>query len=127
MRVRQALSDAIDRQGIAQSVMHADNAAAAQILPPIFKDWQIKTQSTQPSPQAIKQRLLDTGFTEGNDGMLQKDGKPFKFTLRTFSDRPELPIIATALQAQWKKIGVDVDVSVGNFSEIPSGHQDGTL
>ena len=127
VRVRQALSDAIDRQAIAQSVMHADNAAAAQILPPIFKEWQIKAPMQEPDLQAIKKRLLDAGFTADSDGMLQKDGKRFKFTLRTFSDRPELPIIATALQAQWKKIGVDVDVSVGNFSEIPSGHQDGTL
>lgn len=125
--VRQALSDAIDRQGLARSVMHAENAAAAQILPPIFKDWQIKTPTQTPDPAAIKQRLLDAGFTVDSNGMLQKNGKPFKFTLRTFSDRPELPIIATALQAQWKKIGVDVDVSVGNFSDIPAGHQDGTL
>lgn len=126
-KVRQALSDAIDRRGIAQSVMRADNAAAEQILPPIFTDWQIDTPTQNTDPQAIKQRLLDLGFTADTSGMLQKDGKPFKFTLRTFSDRPELPIIATALQAQWKKIGVDVDVSVGNFSEIPAGHQDGTL
>lgn len=126
-KVRQALSDAIDRQGIAQSVMRADNAVAEQLLPPIFKDWQIKTPTQKPDPQAIKQRLLDLGFTADANGMLQKDGKPFKFTLRTFSDRPELPIIATALQAQWRKIGIDVDVSVGNFSEIPTGHQDGTL
>ena len=125
--VRRALSDAIDRQGIARSVMHAENAVAEQILPPIFKDWQIKAPTQTPNPEAIKQRLLDAGFTADSDGMLQKDGKPFKFTLRTFSDRPELPIIATALQAQWKKIGVDVDVSVGNFSDIPAGHQDGTL
>jgi peptide/nickel transport system substrate-binding protein len=125
--VRQALSDAIDRQGLARSVMHAENAAAAQILPPIFKDWQIKTPTQTPDPEAIKQRLLDAGFTVDSNGMIQKNGKPFKFTLRTFSDRPELPIIATALQAQWKKIGVDVDVSVGNFSDIPAGHQDGTL
>ncbi|MGP5211656.1 ABC transporter substrate-binding protein [Psychrobacter alimentarius] len=126
-KVRQALSDAIDRRGIAQSVMRTDNAVAEQILPPIFKDWQIDTPTQSADPQAIKQRLLDLGFTADASGMLQKDGKPFTFTLRTFSDRPELPIIATALQAQWKKIGVDVDVSVGNFSEIPASHQDGTL
>ena len=127
VKVRQALSDAIDRQGIAHSIMRADNAVAEQLLPPIFKDWQIKTPMQKPDPQAIKQRLLGLGFTADANGMLQKEGKPFKFTLRTFSDRPELPIIATALQAQWKKIGVDVDVSVGNSSEISAGHQDGTL
>ena len=32
-----------------------------------------------------------------------------------------------ALQNQWKQIGIDVAVSVGNFSEIPAGHQDGSL
>lgn len=127
VNVRQALSDAIDRQGIAQSVMHSKQAVAEQILPPIFADWQIQTSTKQPDPAAIKQRLIDLGFTTDDQGMLNKDGKPFKFTLRTFSDRPELPLIATALQAQWKKIGVAVDVSVGNFSEIPSGHQDGSL
>ena len=126
-KVRQALSDAIDRQGIAQSVMHSKNAVAEQLLPPIFAEWQIQAPTQTPDPDAIKQRLLDLGFTADADGMLQKDGQPFKFTLRTFSDRPELPLIATALQAQWKKIGVAVDVSVGNFSEIPSGHQDGSL
>ncbi|GAA0307784.1 ABC transporter substrate-binding protein [Psychrobacter aestuarii] len=127
VNVRQALSDAIDRQGIAQSVMHVKKAAAEQILPPIFADWQIPAPTKQPDPAAIKQRLIDLGFTVDDQGMLYKDGKPFAFTLRTFSDRPELPLIATALQAQWKKIGVAVDVSVGNFSEIPSGHQDGSL
>lgn len=101
--VRQALSDAIDRQGLARSVMHAENAAAAQILPPIFKDWQIKTPTQTPDPAAIKQRLLDAGFTVDSNGMLQKNGKPFKFTLRTFSDRPELPIIATRLTSAVEK------------------------
>lgn len=127
VKVRQVLSDAIDRQGIAQSVMRADNAVAEQILPPMFKDWQVATNSQKPDSKILKQRLLDLGFTSDANGMLQKNGKPFKFTLKTFSDRPELPIIATALQAQWKQIGIEVDVSVGNFSEIPLSHQNDTL
>lgn len=121
------MSDAIDRQGIAQSVMRDDNAVAKQILPSMFKNWQVATNSQKPDSKILKQRLLDLGFTSDANGMLQKNGKPFKFTLKTFSDRPELPIIATALQAQWKQIGIEVDVSVGNFSEIPLSHQNGTL
>ena len=46
---------------------------------------------------------------------------------RTFPDRPELPLLATALQAQWKAVGVELKVAVGNSSEIPAGHQDGSL
>ena len=47
--------------------------------------------------------------------------------LRTFPDRPELPLIATALQGQWREIGIELEVSVANYSEIPAGHQDGSL
>lgn len=125
--VRQALSDAIDRQGIAQSVLRIDNGAAEQIVPEAFSAWRLNLQTKQPDYAEIKSRLLNAGYQADSEGMLSKDGKPFKFTLRTFSDRPELPLIATALQNQWKQIGVDVAVSVGNFSEIPSGHQDGSL
>ena len=47
--------------------------------------------------------------------------------LRTFPDRPELPLMAAALQDQWRAIGVELDVSVANYSEIPAGHQAGSL
>lgn len=127
VNVRQALSDAIDRQGIAQSVLRIDNGAAEQIVPEAFSDWRLNVESKQPDYSAIKQRLIDLGYQTDEQGRLVKEGKPFQFTLRTFSDRPELPIIATALQNQWKQIGIDVAVSVGNFSEIPAGHQDGSL
>lgn len=126
--VRQALSDAIDRTAIAKSVLRIDDAAAHELIPPMFGGWQSGTNHpTAPDYTAIKQKLLNQGFSEGDKGILQKDGQPFSFTLITFSDRPELPLIATALQDQWRKIGVDVQVSVANASEIPKAHQDGSL
>ena len=59
--------------------------------------------------------------------MLTRDGARFELTLRTFPDRPELPLVAAALQDQWSSIGVKLEISVSNISEIPAGHQDGTL
>lgn len=127
VQVRQALSDAIDRQGIAQSVLRIKEGVADQIFPPAFADWRLDVAYQQPDYRQIQQRLLDLGFQLNEQGVLEKEGKPVKFTLRTFSDRPELPLVATALQNQWKQLGIDVDVSIGNFSEIPAGHQDGSL
>ncbi|MDO4896534.1 MAG: ABC transporter substrate-binding protein [Moraxella sp.] len=124
---RQALSDAIDREAIAQSVLRIGDAGANELLPPMFGGWQIGTPNTKPDHNAIKAKLLANGFTEGADGILQKDGKPFSVSLITFSDRPELPLIATALQDQWRKIGVDLKVNITNASEIPKAHQDGSL
>lgn len=126
-KVRQLLSQAIDRQGIAESILNINNGMAEQILPPIFKDWQITTSHQTPNYATIKDGFLQLGYTQDAKGMLSKDGKPFAFTLKTFSDRPELPLVATALQNQWRQVGVDVKVVVGNFADIPASHQDGTL
>lgn len=124
---RQALSDAIDREAIAKSVLRIGDAAANELLPPMFGSWQAGVTNTKPDYDAIKAKLIAHGFTQGTDGILQKDGKPFSATLITFSDRPELPLIATALQDQWRKIGMDLQVNVANSSEIPKAHQDGSL
>lgn len=131
LAIRQALSQAINRKAIAEQVLKIQDGMADQILPKAFADWRVATvESTLTQEETIakiKENLTASGYEYNAEGKLTKDGQPFSFTLRTYSDRPELPIIATILQAEWKKIGVEVNVSVGNFSEIPLGHQNGTL
>lgn len=128
LAIRQALSQAINRKAIAEQVLKIEDGIADQILPKAFADWRVENKDEIVDLTTIKQNLIAAGYQFNNEGKLtDKAGKPFSFTLRTFSDRPELPIIATILQAQWKQIGIDVNVSVGNFSEIPAGHQDGSL
>jgi peptide/nickel transport system substrate-binding protein len=129
VRVRRAISLALDRSGMATSLLRAPEAAATQLFPPSMGEWHVRGQA--PLAQDVEQarRLLrEAGWQAGADGMLRDaGGQPFKLTLRTFSDRPELPPMATAIQAQLKAVGIDMAVAVGNSSEIPSGHQDGTL
>lgn len=131
LAIRQALSQAINRKAIAEQILKIQDGMADQILPKAFSDWRVDTAESNLSHEEtiakIKENLTASGYEYNAEGKLTKDGKPFSFTLRTYSDRPELPITATILQAEWKKIGIDVNVSVGNFSEIPSGHQDGSL
>nr|WP_315233146.1 ABC transporter substrate-binding protein [uncultured Albidiferax sp.] len=128
VQVRRALSLAIDRAGIASAVLREPRAAATQLFPPGLGEWHVA--GLQPLVRDLPQAralLQAAGWTPGPDGMLQRQGQAFKLTLRTFPDRPELPVVATALQAQLKTIGIDVAVTVGNSSEIPAGHQDGSL
>lgn len=125
---RQGLSLAIDRVGIASAILHEPKAAATQLFPPSMAEWHVPDlPPLRRDPVQARALLKSAGWVAGADGMLSRDGKPFKVTLRTFSDRPELPLIATALQAQFREIGVDLAVSVGNSSDIPAGHQDGSL
>lgn len=128
VKVRQILSRAIDRQGIAESVLKIQNGVAEQLLPPLFADWQLDVAAQKPDYPALKAELVALGFAlDAQGNLLDKQGKQVHFTLKTFSDRPELPVVATALQEQFGRLGILVDVAVGNFSEIPASHQNGTL
>lgn len=127
-RARQALSLAIDRLGIATAITRFPEASASQLFPPALDQWH--SANLAPLTQGIdqaKELLSDLGWVAGDDGVLTRDGERFSLLLRTFSDRPELPLIAAALQDQWRAIGVELEVSVSSYSEIPAGHQDGSL
>jgi peptide/nickel transport system substrate-binding protein len=128
VRVRQAMSLAIDRSGIAGAILRAPEAAATQLFPPVLAEWHVAgLQALAHNVDQARRLLREAGWRPGADGFLRQRDEVFKLTLRTFSDRPELPPIATAIQAQLKAVGIDMAVAVGNASEIPSGHQDGSL
>lgn len=127
-QARRALSLAIDREGIAAGIIRFPEASATQLFPPALGDWH--DTSLDPlafDPEAAEKLLAELGWVKGDDGILSRDGERFSLLLRTFPDRPELPLIAAALQDQWRAIGVELEVSVSNYSEIPAGHQDGSL
>lgn len=129
VRVRRALSLALDRSGMAAALLRAPEAAATQLFPPSMAEWHVR--GLAPLSQNVnqaRQLLREAGWQASGDGLLRNPaGEVLKVTLRTFSDRPELPPMATAIQAQLKAVGIDMAVSVGNSSEIPSGHQSGAL
>jgi len=126
--IRKALSLAIDREGIAAGIVRFPESGATQLFPPSLSQWHDPTlPALTYDPETAKAMLAELGWKPGDDGILEKDGERLSLSLRTFPDRPELPLVATALQDQWRSIGIELEVSVSNFSEIPAGHQDGTL
>jgi peptide/nickel transport system substrate-binding protein len=128
VRVRRALSMALDRDSMATALLRDPEMAATQLFPPSLPEWhQDSVTPLAHDPSGAKALLAEAGWTPGSDGMLERDGRKFSITLRTFPDRPELPILATAIQAKLKELGIALDVKVGNSSEIPAGHQDGSL
>lgn len=127
-RVRQALSLAIDREGIAKAILREPTAQATQLFPPSLGNWHVKgLKPLEHNLARARELLKEAGWQPDDNGMLHKDGQPFKATMRTFSDRPELPRVATALQAQFRQVGIDAAVAIVNSGEIPAGHKDGTL
>lgn len=127
-RARRALSLAIDRAGIATALLRQPEVAATQLFPPGMGAWH--NDSLEPFRRdldAAKAILAELGWQPGDDGILERNGKRFALTLRTYPDRPELPLVATALEDQLRAIGVELKIAIGNSGDIPAGHQDGTL
>ena len=127
VKAREALSLAIDREGLALAILRYP-AAATQLFPPSLGIWH--DESLAPlsyDPEKAKALLAEIGWMPGADGTLEKDGKRFAVTLTTYPDRPELPLIAAVLQEQMKQIGISLTINSTNSSEIPAKHQDGTL
>lgn len=129
VRVRRALSLLGDRAGIARALLRDPALAATQLLPPSLGDWHDPSLAPlRHDPAAAQQLLAQAGWRRGADGRLQDArGQALALQLRTFPDRPELPPLATALQAQWRQAGIALEVAVGNAGDIPLGHRDGRL
>lgn len=128
VRVRTALSLALDRAAMADAVLREEDLAATQLFPPSLTAWnQPDLEPLDHDTEAAAALLEEAGWQEGADGVRAKDGDPLRLTLTTYPDRPELPALATAIQAELKEVGVAVDVDVTNSSEIPGRHADGTL
>lgn len=128
VRVRRAISAALDRKAMATALLRDPEMAATQLFPPSLEQWhQDSVAPLEHNLDEARELLRRAGWAPGADGVLTRAGKRFEVRLRTFPDRPELPVLATAVQDALRQVGIKVDVRVGNSSEIPAGHQDGTL
>ncbi|MDP5252863.1 MULTISPECIES: ABC transporter substrate-binding protein [unclassified Vibrio] len=127
VRARQAISFALDRSGMANSVLFAPGSEAYQLFNTNQAAWHLDDIAEQQDIAKAKALLSQLGWQLNEAGVLEKDGETFRLNLITYANRPELPLIATALQNQLAKVGIEVNVSIENSSAIPSGHHDGSL
>lgn len=126
--MRKALSLAIQRDGIAAAVLRAPGTGATQLFASSVPAWHNPALAPLTyDPEAARHALSAEGWIPGADGIREKNGQKLQLKLLTYSDRPELPLIATAVQAQLREVGVGVEVAVENASAIPAAHNDGTL
>lgn len=128
LRVRQALSMATDRGGIARAVLRHPASAATQLLPPMLEGWH--DAGLPPLVRDVEgaRRLLDeAGWRAGADGVRVKDGQRLAATMLVPANRPELPVMGEALQAQWRAVGMAVTLQPGPAAAQPAAVRAGTL
>jgi len=118
LRVRQALSYALDKKTMAQTVFGDYGYAIDDIFP--LNHWSHSTTvATYPyNPAKAKSLLEEAGYTMNKStGFYEKDGKPLHLTydLVTSSDKDSY---AALVQQYWKAIGVDVKIIDQDFSTL---------
>ncbi len=128
LRVRQALSLAIDRSGIARTILRDPASTATQLLPPVLTGWYDPALPPlhRDVPEA-KRLLAEAGWTTAADGVLVRGSDRMAATLLVPSNRPELPVMAQALQAELREVGVALDIRLGQPSAIPQAARNGSL
>lgn len=111
LRVRQALSHAVDKAAIVEAALGGEGAPAfapmATTLPGF--DPALAAGELGYDPAKAEALLAEAGFAKGDDGVWAKDGAPLALTLLTYTRAPNQDV-ATVIQAQLKAAGVPVEI-----------------
>ena len=101
---------AIDRETLAKAVLRGQGSPAEGPIPPaLLRCTQLQALPFQ--VQQARQLLGQAGYQDRDaEGYLAKHGQTLGMTLVTYRQRPELPVIAEAVQASLKTIGIKVTI-----------------
>lgn len=124
VRVRRALSLAIDRQELIDGVMQGLAQPCSGPYSPLMEAYD---PSVKPMPYDLTQaaRLLDqAGWTADAQGRRMKDGKPFAFKLISAKGSASTEKIVLILQQQFAKLGLQVKVETFEWSIFLSNYVD---
>jgi peptide/nickel transport system substrate-binding protein len=118
--VRQALAYATDREALIRYLLHGQARIATGILPP--NHWAYEGNVAQYALDAARaEALLDTaGFPRGVNGVRMH------LMLKT-STEEQARLVGAALQEQWRRVGVELEVRPLEFATLLSDSVKGTF
>ncbi len=110
-RVRQAISYAIDKEEIIRGVLLGLGVEATGPYKPDAWFYNPNVKRYPYDPRRAKKLLADSGWrdTDG-DGILDKDGIPFSFTVLTNQGNPLRDKTAQIIQYRLGQIGIKMDI-----------------
>jgi peptide/nickel transport system substrate-binding protein len=142
--VRLALLLALDRESMIRAV-YANHATVPDGPVPQTLSW-VKIPGRRPVKQDVARArtlLRNAGWTDSDgDGVLDKNGLPLELAINVPNNTPQRPMLAQQMQAQFREIGVklnvmlvdgnvfierrnagqfDIDMSSANLDPTPSG------
>jgi peptide/nickel transport system substrate-binding protein len=117
LKVRRALTHAINREEIIEYLLHGLGVIATGPFPPQMWYANNDIQPLVYDPALSKRLLAEAGWrdTDG-DGILDKDGRPFRFKLITNQGNVVRQNVSVLVQRQLREVGMDVEILLYEWS-----------
>jgi peptide/nickel transport system substrate-binding protein len=130
--VRQALAYALDKQALVEKLMRGDATIATSDILPISWAYNPDVETYGYDLVAARRLLAQGGWQPGPDGVLVRDGQPFRFALLTEAGDDLHRQIALLVQQQWAAVGVRADIvplerNTLIFDRLLKGHFEAAL
>ena len=113
----------VNRAQIIEALLFGYAKPVGSIIPP----WQPARPGSRAAPlrpERAKALLAQAGWRDSNgDGILDKGGRPLRFTLSTNAANQLLIDIATVVQSQLKAIGADAQIRTLEFQTLLQQHR----
>ncbi len=123
VRVRDAMADAIDQRQIVSLAFHGHGDPVHGPVPPeparfLSPAARANAYPVSYDPAKAKALLAAAGFAPGPDGILQRAGKPFAFTLMIPADQTMRIEMAEVIQQDFHAVGIDMKVAQVEFNQM---------
>jgi peptide/nickel transport system substrate-binding protein len=107
-KVRQALTHAIDRQEITETILEGRAEVAHAPVSPLSWAYNDNVPKFEFNPEKAKELLAEAGWEPGADGILQKDGERFSFTVLSNDGNTTRRDIGIIMQQYLGQVGIEV-------------------
>ncbi|MFW5730620.1 MAG: peptide-binding protein [Desulfonatronovibrionaceae bacterium] len=110
VRVRQALAHAVDKEEIIKGVLLGEGLPAVGPYRPDTWVFNEDIDDYAYDPDLALEMLNSLGWRKNNNGILEKDGVPFEFTILTNQGNDLRIRTGTIIQYRLAKLGIKVDI-----------------
>ncbi len=112
IKVRRALAHAVDINQIIEYIAYGFGVQSTGPFVPQTWFFNDGIEPLKYDPERAMELLAEAGWVPGDDGILQKDGKRFSFTLTISQGSEVRKDIATLVQNDLKDIGIEVEIEI---------------
>ena len=120
-KVRRALTIALNREVVIKEFLHGYGQLASSPISPIFKTIYDASldDSLKYNPIKAISLLKEEGWEDHNgNGIIDKKGKEFKFTLHISSGNPRRNFAASLFKNNLKSIGIEMNIQTDEFNVL---------